>query len=213
MIRVLIADDHDVVAEGLRHVLEAQGDMEIVGSVRDGREAVRCATEMRPDIVLMDNAMPELNGTEATLLIVKAAPEVRVIMVSMYSDPVHACRALESGASGYVIKKSAAREVVEAIRAVRSGKRYLSEPLSQSVIDRYVSKAAVHESQPALSSRERQVLQLMAEGRSTAEIAATLALSHKTIETYRARIMGKLDIRELAGLVRFAIKSGIASID
>jgi DNA-binding NarL/FixJ family response regulator len=212
MIKVLIADDHDVVAEGLRHVIEAQPDMEIVASVRDGREAVRRAIETQPDIVLMDNAMPELNGAEATHLITARIPETRVIMVSMYSDPVHACRALEAGASGYVIKKSAAREVVEAIRAVRAGKRYLSEPLSAAVIDRYVSKASTRDAAP-LSSRERQVLQLLAEGRSMAEIAATLSLSQKTVETYRARMMDKLDIHDLAGLVRFAIKQGIAPID
>ena len=212
-IRVLIADDHDVVAEGLRHVIEAQEDMEIVDSVRDGREAVRRTIETRPDIVLMDNAMPELNGTEATHLISTRVPETRVIMVSMYSDPVHACRALEAGASGYVIKKSAAREVVEAIRVVRAGKRYLSEPLSGAVIDRYVSRASARDSAAPLSSRERQVLQLLAEGRSMAEIAATLSLSQKTVETYRARMMDKLGIHDLAGLVRFAIKQGIASID
>jgi DNA-binding NarL/FixJ family response regulator len=213
MIRVLIADDHDVVAEGLRHVIEAQDDMEIVASVRDGREAVRCTIETRPDIVLMDNAMPELNGTEATQLIAARVPEARVIMVSMHSDPVNACRALEAGASGYVIKKSAAREVVEAIRAVRAGKRYLSEPLSEAVIDRYVSRASTRDSAMPLSSRERQVLQLLAEGRSMAEIAASLSLSQKTVETYRARMMDKLAIHDLAGLVRFAIKQGIASVD
>jgi two-component system, NarL family, response regulator NreC len=213
MIKVLIADDHDVVAEGLRHVIEAHADMQIVASVRDGREAVRRAIETRPDIVLMDNAMPELNGAEATHLITTRIPETRVIMVSMYSDPVHACRALEAGASGYVIKKSAAREVVEAIRAVRAGKRYLSEPLSAAVIDRYVSKASTRDAAAPLSSRERQVLQLLAEGRSMADIAASLSLSPKTVETYRARLMDKLGIHDLAGLVRFAIKQGIASVD
>lgn len=213
MIRVLIADDHDVVAEGLRHVIEAQPDMELVASVRDGREAIRRAIETGPDIVLMDSAMPELNGCEATLLIVRSLPETRVIMVSMYTDPEHACRALEAGASGYVIKRSAAREVVEAIRAVRAGRRYLSEPLSGAVIDRYVARSSARGSGTPLSSRERQVLQLLAEGKSMVDIAATLSLSQKTVETYRARMMEKLDIRDLAGLVRYAIKQGIAAVD
>lgn len=212
-IRVLIADDHDVVAEGLRHVIEAQPDMEVVGSARDGREAVRLAIEARPDIVLMDHAMPDLNGTEATYMIHERLPETGVIMVSMYSDPVHACRALEAGALGYVVKKSAAREVVEAIRAVRAGRRYLSEPLSDAVIDHYVGRPSAPGSVTPLSSRERQVLQLLAEGKSMVDIAATLSLSQKTVETYRARMMEKLDIHDLAGLVRYAIKQGIAAVD
>jgi DNA-binding NarL/FixJ family response regulator len=211
-IRVLIADDHDVVAEGLRHVIETQPDMEVVGSARDGREAVRDALECKPDVVLMDHGMPELNGTEATHLIIGRLPETRVIVVSMHSDPVHACRALEAGASGYVFKKSAALEVVPAIRAVLAGRRYLSEPLSEAVLDRFVSKSAEHRAAP-LSSRERQVLQLLAEGRSMVQIAVALSVSVKTVETYRARMMEKLDIHDLAGLVKYAIKEGIATID
>jgi DNA-binding NarL/FixJ family response regulator len=212
-IRILIVDDHDVVAEGLRHLIEAQPDMEVVASVRDGREAVRVTMKTEPGIVLMDSAMPELNGTEATHLIHQRLPETRVIMVSMHSDPVHVVRALQAGASGYVIKRSAAKEVVGAIRAVRAGKRYLSEPLADSVIDQYLSGSSPQDSVQRLSSRERQVLQMLAEGRSMAEIAATLSLSQKTVETYRARMMDKLDIHDLAGLVRFAIKQGIASFD
>jgi DNA-binding NarL/FixJ family response regulator len=212
-IRILIVDDHDVVAEGLRHLIEAQPDMEVVASVRDGREAVRVTMKTEPGIVLMDSAMPELNGTEATHLIRQRLPETKVIMVSMHSDPVHVVRALQAGASGYVIKRSAAKEVVGAIRAVRAGKRYLSEPLADSVIDQYLSGSSPQDSVQRLSSRERQVLQMLAEGRSMAEIAATLSLSQKTVETYRARMMDKLDIHDLAGLVRFAIKQGIASFD
>jgi DNA-binding NarL/FixJ family response regulator len=212
-IRVLIVDDHDVVAEGLRHLIEAQEDMEVVACVRDGREAVHWATTARPDIVLMDNAMPELNGTEATHLIRRRCPETKVIMISMYSDPVHACRALQAGASGYVVKKSAARQVIDAIRAVLSGRRYLSEPLSDAVIDRYISKGSAPDSVERLSSRERQVLQMLAEGKSMAEIALALSLSQKTVETYRARMMDKLGIHDLAGLVKLAIKQGIVSFD
>jgi two-component system, NarL family, response regulator NreC len=212
-IRVLIVDDHDVVAEGLRHLIEAQPDMEVVASVRDGREAVHWTIKSAPDIVLMDSAMPELNGTEATHLIRQRCPETKVIMVSMHSDPVHAVRALQAGASGYVLKRSAAKEVVDAIRAVRAGKRYLSEPLADTVIDQYLSGSTAQDLVQRLSSRERQVLQMLAEGKSMAEIAATLSLSQKTVETYRARMMDKLGIHDLAGLVRFAIKQGIASFD
>jgi DNA-binding NarL/FixJ family response regulator len=134
-------------------------------------------------------------------------------MISMYSDPVHACRALQAGASGYVVKKSAARQVIDAIRAVRAGRRYLSEPLSDAVIDRYISKGSAPDSVERLSSRERQVLQMLAEGKSMAEIAVALSLSQKTVETYRARMMDKLGIHDLAGLVKLAIKQGIVSFD
>jgi DNA-binding NarL/FixJ family response regulator len=212
-IRVLIADDHGVVAEGLRYLIEAQSDMKVIGCVPDGREAVRSAVENRPDIVLMDNAMPELNGTEATHLICEREPGIRVIMLSMYSDPVHVCRALQAGATGYVVKKSAAKEVVDAIRAVHGGRRYLSKPLADSVIDQFVTRSASLDPVERLSSRERQVLQMLAEGRSVVEIASKLSLSPKTVETYRARMMDKLEIHDLASLVKFAIQHGIATIE
>jgi two-component system, NarL family, response regulator NreC len=128
-IRILIADDHCIVAEGLRSLIQAQADMEVIACVEDGRQAVRWSMETRPDVVLMDNAMPELNGTAATHIICERRPETRVIMLSMYSDPIHVCRALKAGATGYVAKKAVAKEVVDAIRAVHSGKRYLSRPL------------------------------------------------------------------------------------
>jgi two-component system, NarL family, response regulator NreC len=212
-IRVLIADDHDVVAQGLKYLIEAQPDMEVIACVRDGREAVRRVVEVHPDIVLMDNAMPELNGIEATHLLSEREPETRVIMLSMYSDPVHVCRALQAGARGYVVKKSAAQEVVDAIRAVHAGRRYLSKPLADTVIDQFVTGSAFQDPVERLSSRERQVLQMLAEGRSVTEIAAKISLSPRTVETYRARMMDKLGIHELAGLVRFAIQHGIASVD
>ncbi|MGZ5585009.1 MAG: response regulator [Usitatibacter sp.] len=212
-IRVLIADDHGVVAEGLRYLIQAQADMEVIACVENGREAVRRALETHPDVVLMDNAMPELNGTEATHLIRERQPESRVIMLSMYSDPVHVCRALQAGATGYVVKKSAAKEVVDAIRAVNGGRRYLSKALAEGVIDQFVTGSASQDPVDRLSSRERQVLQMLAEGRSVVEIAAKLSLSPKTVETYRARMMDKLDIHDLASLVKFAIQHGIASFE
>lgn len=212
-IRVLIADDHAVVAEGLRFIVEAQADMEVIACVQESREAVRRAIEMRPDVVLIDHAMPVLNGAEATHLIRERCPETRVIILSMYSNRVHVLRALQAGATGYVVKKSAAKEVVDAIRAVHKGGRYLSREVADSVIDQVVGKAATDDPMKRLSSRERQVLQMLVEGHAVADIATTLSLSPKTVETYRARMMEKLEIHDFATLVKFAIQHGITSLE
>ena len=212
-IRVLIADDHGVVAEGLRFVVEAQADMEVIACIQDSREAVRRSIEMNPDVVLMDHAMPLLNGAEATHLIRERCPETQVIILSMYSDQVHVVRALQAGATGYVVKKSAAKEVVDAIRTVHGGGRYLSKELADSVIDQVAHKTASEDPLVRLSSRERQVLQMLAEGHAVTDIAATLSLSPKTVETYRARMMEKLDIHDFATLVKFAIQHGITTLE
>lgn len=212
-IRVLIADDHAVVAEGLRFVVQAQPDMEVVDCVQDGREAVRRALATEPNIVLIDHAMPVLNGTEATRLILERCPKTRVIILSMHTNQVHVLHALQAGAMGYVAKKSAAKEVVDAIRAVHQGTRYLSKELVDKVIDQVLRRAPDQEPLERLSSRERQVLQMIAEGHAVAEIAATLSLSPKTVETYRARMMEKLDIHDMATLVKFAIQSGLTPLE
>ena len=212
-IKVLIADDHGVVAEGLRFVVEAQADMEVIACIQDSREAVRRSIEMRPDVVLIDHAMPLLNGAEATHLIRERCPETRVIVLSMYSNRVHVLGALRAGATGYVVKKSAAKEVVEAIRAVYKGERYLSKELADSVIDEVVDKTGLKGPLERLSSRERQVLQMLAEGHAVAHIAVTLSLSPKTVETYRGRMMEKLDIHDFATLVKFAIQHGVTSLE
>jgi DNA-binding NarL/FixJ family response regulator len=212
-IRVLIADDHGVVAEGLRYVVEAQPDMEVIACVQDSREAVRLALESQPDVVLIDQAMPELNGAEATHLIRERSPRIHVIVLSMYSNRAHVVGALQAGASGYVVKKSAAKEVVDAIRAVHEGKRYLSKEIADVVIDQVAHKSGSKNPLELLSSRERQVLQMLAEGHTVASIAATLSLSPKSVETYRGRMMEKLEIRDVAGLVRFAIQHGITSLE
>ena len=211
-IRILIADDHGVVAEGLKHLIEAQPDMQVVAMAPDGREAVRLAREAAPDVVLMDLSMPELNGADATRSILEREARCRVIVLSMYADRAYVRRALKAGASGYVVKRSAAKEVVEAIRAVYAGQRYLSPKVADVVIDDY---AAEDKQDPLarLSAREREVLQLLAEGRTGAEIATRLALSQKTVETYRARLVEKLGIRDVAGLVKFAIQRGIVSLE
>lgn len=211
-IKILIADDHAVVAEGLKHLVEAQPDLQVVATVGDGREAVRVAKETEPDVVLMDLSMPELNGADATRAIIDARPECRVIVLSMYAEREYVRRALKAGATGYVVKRSAAKELVEAIRAVQSGQRYLSPRVADVVIDDYAAdgKADLLEK---LSTREREVLQLLAEGRTGSEIAQRLALSQKTVETYRARLVEKLGIRDVAGLVKFAIQRGLVSLD
>lgn len=212
-INVLIADDHGVVAEGLSHLVTAQPEMRVVGLAENGRDAVRAAVEEQPDVVLMDHGMPLLNGTEAARLIRERCAGTRVIMLSMYSDAVHVYRALQAGATGYIIKRSVAKELVDAILAVHRGGRYLSRQLADVVIDHVVHRSAPEDPLDRLSSRERQVLQLLAEGHSVAEIASTLSLSPKTVETYRARMMEKLGIYELAGLVRFAIQQGVTSLE
>jgi DNA-binding NarL/FixJ family response regulator len=211
-IRVLIADDHEVVAEGLRHLVEAERDIQVVACVADGRAAVQQARDTQPDVVLMDLSMPELNGADATRAILERDPRCRVIVLSMYSQREYVRRALKAGAAGYVVKRSAAKEVVEAIRAVHAGQRYLSPRVADVVLDDYTDEKQ-DDPLSRLSAREREVLQLLAEGRTGAQIAERLSLSQKTVETYRARLVEKLGIRDLAGLVRFAIQKGLVSLD
>lgn len=211
-IRVLIADDHAVVAEGLRHLIEAERDIEVVACVGDGRAAVQQARELQPDVIIMDLSMPELNGADATRAILERDPRCRVIVLSMYAQREYVRRALKAGAAGYVVKRSAAKEVVEAIRAVHAGQRYLSPRVADVVLDDY-SNEKRDDPLARLSAREREVLQLLAEGRTGAQIAERLSLSQKTVETYRARLVEKLGIRDLAGLVRFAIQKGLVSLD
>jgi DNA-binding NarL/FixJ family response regulator len=211
-IRILIADDHGVVAEGLKSLAEAEPGIEVVGIVADGREAVKHARESRPDVVVMDMSMPELNGADATRAILQQQPGCRVIVLSMYSEREYVRRALKAGAMGYVVKRSAAKELVDAIRAVHAGQRYLSPRVADVVIE---AGGADEGEDPLakLSMREREVLQLLAEGNTGAEIAKRLSLSQKTVETYRARLVEKLGIRDLPGLERFAIQRGIVTLD
>jgi len=171
------------------------------------------ARETQPDVVLMDLSMPELNGADAARAILERDPKCRVIVLSMYSDREYVRRALKAGAAGYVVKRSAAKEVVEAIRAVFGGGRYLSPRVADVVIDDYADDDKAADPLARLSAREREVLQLLAEGRTGAEIAQRLSLSQKTVETYRARLVEKLGIRDVAGLVRFAIQRGLVSLD
>jgi DNA-binding NarL/FixJ family response regulator len=210
-IRILIADDHEIVAEGLKSLVEAEPGMEVIGIVPDGREAVKLGRESKPDVVVMDMSMPELNGADATRAILQNDPSCRVIVLSMYAEREYVRRALKAGALGYVVKRSAAKELVDAIRAVYAGQRYLSPRVADVVIEAGADDK--DDLLAKLSMREREVLQLLAEGNTGAEIAQRLSLSQKTVETYRARLVEKLGIRDLPGLVRFAIQRGIVTLD
>ncbi len=215
-ISVLLADDHTVVRDGLRYLLEAEPDIEVVGDAANGREAVKLVTHLKPDIVIMDITMPELNGIEATYQICQLCPSTGIIILSMHANTMHIARALEAGAQGYLIKESAGIEVVEAVRAVNAGHNYLSQAVSDKVVSDYVSqKRALGYKSPleSLSAREREVLQLVVEGKSSAEIAGILNLSPKTVESYRSRLMQKLDIGDIPSLVKFAIQQGLTPLE
>lgn len=210
-VSVMLADDHAVVRDGLRSLLENGNDLQVVGVAGNGREAVAEALRLRPDIVIMDIAMPELDGVEATRRIVERSPETRVLILSMYLSAEHIYRALQAGAQGYVLKESAGEEVVDAIRALRAGKRYLSHRITETVIDDYLREGTNVSPLDSLSLRERDVLQLVVEGRTNAAIAQALSLSPKTVETYRARIMKKLKVKDTVELVKFSMRHGLIS--
>jgi DNA-binding NarL/FixJ family response regulator len=211
-IRILIADDHAVVAEGLRALINAQANMAVVGLAANGRDAVRQTIENRPNVVVLDYAMPELNGIEAARTIRKRFVNTRVLMLSMHSTSVHVHRALQAGVDGYVMKESVGRELVDAIREVHAGRRYLSKPLADGLLEHLISDIP-QDPLELLSSRERQVLQLIAEGSSVVKIAVKLSLSRKTVETYRQRMMDKLRLSDFAALVKFAIQHDVISLD
>jgi len=207
-ITVLLADDHAVVRDGLRVLLQQSADIRVVGEAADGREAVQLAQELKPDVVIMDITMRELNGVEAARLLRELCPAIRVVMLSMHSSSEHVFRALEAGASGFVVKESAGEEVAAAVRAAHAGQRYLSRVIAglEPTLQSRSGRASPLDS---LSARERDVLQLVVEGRTSAEIAATVSLSPKTIETYRVRLMKKLRVNSVAELVKFAIEHGL----
>jgi DNA-binding NarL/FixJ family response regulator len=212
-IRVFIADDHALVRDGLRYLLQAQSDITVVGDASDGRQAVRLVQQLNPDVVVMDIAMPELNGIEAARQIRATRPSVQIIILSIHSTIEHISRALQAGALGYLLKESAGVEVAEAVRAVHAGRRYLSSKIAETIIDDYSSHPNVTSPLDRLSPREREVLQLVAEGKTSAQIAEILSLSTKSVETYRARLMKKLDLDDLPSLVKFAIQHGLITLD
>jgi two-component system, NarL family, response regulator NreC len=206
-IRVLLADDHAVVRQGFKMILSAQADMEIIGEAGNGREAVQLATELQPDVVVMDVAMPELNGIEATRRLATASPRTRVVALSMHKDSVYVREILRAGARGYLLKDSPAPDLISAVRAVAAGEGFLSPAVSNAVLDDY--RKHVTDPIDLLSSREREVLQMLAEGKTNKEIAAILNLSVYTVDAHRGRIMEKLNLHSINDLVRFAVRSGL----
>jgi two-component system, NarL family, response regulator NreC len=206
-IRVLLADDHAVVRQGFKMILSAQPDLEIVGEAGNGREAVELAEQLRPDIVVMDVAMPELNGIEATRRLAASVPHARVVALSMHKDSVYVREILRAGARGYLLKDSVAADLVSAIRAVASGEGYISPAVSNAVLDDY--RRHVTNPIDLLSSREREVLQMLAEGKTNKEIAVVLNLSVYTVDAHRGRIMEKLNVHSINELVRFAVRNGL----
>lgn len=211
--RLLIADDHAVVREGLRLILGEQPDFEVVGEAATGREAVDLARRLKPDIVLMDISMPELNGIDATQALASDDAPPRIIVLSMHASSEYVFEAFRAGARGYLVKESVGREIVEAIREVWHGRRYVSPLIAGLVIQDYLRARADSGARSPierLSSRERQVMQLVVEGRSSAEVGRLLNLSPKTVETYRSRLMRKLGVEDMAHLVRFALEHGLA---
>jgi DNA-binding NarL/FixJ family response regulator len=214
-ITLFLADDHTVVRDGLRAFLQLQPDFEVIGDAADGRETVRQVSRNCPDVVIMDITMPELNGIEATRQIRELCPATTVIILSIHATAEHIIRAFQAGAQGYLLKESAGVEVINAVRVVRSGQRYLSQKIINTVVNGFGLQRAGGPEDPLnlLSEREREVLQLVVEGKSSAEIADLLALSSKTVETYRSRLMQKLGISDLPALVRFAIQRGLTPLE
>ncbi|NIM02504.1 MAG: response regulator [Acidobacteria bacterium] len=202
-VRIALADDHAILLDGVRSALEKAG-LRVIGTVRDGRDAVNLAREQRPDVILMDVSMPGMNGIEATRRITKGTPDVRVLCLSMHDELQFVTAALDAGASGYVLKEQGVQELVEAIRAVMKGHTYLGPGIRDKV-----SRANTGVSE--LTNREREVLQLVAEGYTNVEIATRLGVSAKTVSTHRQSVMDKLDIHNVAGLTRYAVRHGLAS--
>ena len=206
-IRILLADDHAVVRKGFRMILAAQPDMEIVGEAGNGKECVTMAEQLSPDMVVMDVAMPELNGIEATRRLAASSPHIRVLALSMHKDSVYVREILRAGARGYLLKDSSDTELLAAVRAVARGEGYLHPAVSEAVLVDY--RRHVTDPLDLLSSREREVLQLIAEGKTNKEIATLLNLSVYTVDAHRGRIMEKLNLHSTGELVRFAVRKGL----
>lgn len=212
VIRVLLADDHGVLRDGVQRLLEAHSDIKVVSMVNDGCEAVEVAAHLRPDVVVMDITMPGLNGIDATRAMAERVPHVGVVILSMHSTVELVRQALLAGARGYLLKESAGREVEKAVRAVADGKRFLGAGIADKIAAEF-PYAARRSDIDYLTPREREVLRLIVEGRSNAEAAAILGLSPRSVDTYRARLMDKLKIEDLPSLVKFAIRHGITTAD
>jgi DNA-binding NarL/FixJ family response regulator len=213
-LRLLLGDDHTLVRQGLRKILEEKPEWEVVAEAGDGREAVRQALALHPDVAILDIGMPQLNGIEATRQIVRRAPDTRVLILSMHSADAYVARALQAGAKGYLLKDSAGKDLIRAVATVATGKSFFSPAVAKLMLDDYVrrvAETAVVDKYDSLSEREREVFQLVAEGRSNREVAELLAISLATVETHRARILDKLDVHNTAELVLYAVRRGVIS--
>jgi RNA polymerase sigma factor (sigma-70 family) len=213
-IRVLIADDHGIVRKGLRLQLEQNKSFEVVGEAADGRDALRMAEELVPDVVIMDIAMPNLNGIQATAQMVKKSPQIGVIILSMFSDETYLTRTLSAGAKGYLLKESADADLDNAVRAVAEGKPFFSADITKTLLEDYMrqlQQRGLEDSYDLLTEREKEILQLLAEGKSNKDIASMLNLSVNTVETHRTRIMQKLNLHSAAEIVLYAVRKRIIS--
>jgi DNA-binding NarL/FixJ family response regulator len=213
-VRIALADDHALVREGLRKIIEEQPGWEVVGEAADGRQAVSQALELKPDIVIVDLAMPQLSGVDAIQQIVRRLPSTRVLVLSMHADEVYVTRALKAGAHGYLLKDSAGTDLLRAVGALSQNKSFFSPAVSKIMLDDYVRQLAergITDRYDTLSEREREVFQLIAEGRVNKEIAEILGLSPSTVETHRSRIMEKLDVHSAVEIVLYAVRKGIIS--
>ena len=214
-IRIILADDHKITRQGLRSLLEKQSDMQVVGEAQDGRTAVLQVGQLSPDVVIMEVRMPDLNGIEATRQILSKSPNVKIVALSMHSDLQFVAEMLRSGAAGYLLKDCAFEELAGAIRTVVANQTYLSPTISGPVVDDYRHRLSKADTSDAdiLTDREREVLQLMAEGKSTKQIALKLHISVKTVETHRRQIMNKLNIHTIAELTKYAIRKGLTALE
>ncbi len=213
MINILLVDDHAVLREGLRALLNSEPDMHVIGGAGDGREALGLVDSLKPDVVVADISMPKLNGIETVRQLRQAHPQLKLIILSMHATHAYVTEALQAGANGYVVKQADATEVVNAIRAVMGGGAYLSPTISKDLIDDYLSRAPTQKSAFKLTTREREVAQLIAEGHSTRDISEALTVSVKTVETHRANILRKLNAKSTADIVKYALKRGWISLD
>lgn len=212
-LRVLLADDHAILREGVRLVLEAQPDIVVVGEARDGEETLVLAHRLRPDVVVMDIAMPGLNGLEATRRLRAELPAVQIVILTMHADREYITQVVQAGAAGYVLKQAAGQELVRALRAVRAGEAYLHPLAARALIGDYLRRVDHDGPEDGLTPRERQVLSLVARGASNRAIANELGISVKTVEAHRANLMAKLDMHDRTELVRYAIRTGLISAD
>ncbi|MDX2041912.1 MAG: response regulator transcription factor [Acidobacteriota bacterium] len=215
MPNILLADDHNIVRQGLRALLQSEPHFRLVGEASDGIEAVRLAERLKPDVLITDVMMPGLNGLEVARQVSRSLPNTRVIILSMYTNDAYVLEALKNGALGYVLKDSEASDLIQAVKEVINGNRYLSPPLSERALELYMRKVESVPDDPyeLLTTREREVLQLVAEGRTSAEIANRLFISPRTAEGHRANLMRKLNLQNNADLIRFALKRGILPLD